>query len=171
MPISVSHDDASRALTGLLDRVEIITEAMTGALDDQREATRQADPKALGAAVTEVDRLNRELSEVEVERFTLTRLWLGQRPGTTAKTLSELAEQFAGDEAAELIERGEMLRDRVKSLCNQQAALRASTESLVRHLTGISAGVSQRLSGSGTYTPGARVRPAPGGASTLDLVS
>jgi len=117
-----------------------------------RSAISRADARAIASCVTDHAAVLASMSTLEARRRSVVaRLSAGTRPVKTP-TLSELAERVAEPWRARAVDLAARLKDAVRTVQEEQRALKLATESLLAHMDGIVRRVAKALSHAGTYS-------------------
>ena len=147
--------------------------ALREVLAKQEQAVRQAAVADLVNITGEQQRLVNHLAEVERHRVNLAMQISRQIDSTTAEPLpvSRIAESLEQPQRSRLMETAEELRGLVEDVRQRSSVVRAATEALSRHVTGLVQSVSAALSRAGVYSRRGRVNMSETVPASVDVTS
>lgn len=151
--------------------VELIAEheRLLVVLAEHRRAIARADAKAMGVWIARENEIVARLRELnERRRGLITGLPRLQR-SATLPTLSQLLESVPEAERGDLSALIERARERMTAASREQAVVRASSEAMLSHMSGMLARLEASRSHAGTYSRAARVESRATVVSGLDV--
>lgn len=153
-------DRLDALLSGLIDEHR----QLLGLTRDHRAALSTADAQALKAVVEQTGAVIQRVNTIETERQQLV-----ARPDGRPSTMDELLAAVNAADRQRLTQRAGTLRDLIRTVQQEQEAVRIASEALATHMRGLMQQVASKLSHAGTYGRAGRVEPVATVMTGLDI--
>jgi small-conductance mechanosensitive channel len=153
-------DRLDALLSGLIDEHR----QLLGLTRDHKAALTTADAQALKAVVEQTGAVIQRVNTIETERQQLV-----ARPDGRPSTMDELLAAVNTADRQRLTQRAGTLRDLIRTVQQEQEAVRLASEALATHMRGLMQQVASKLSHAGTYGRAGRVEPVATVMTGLDI--
>lgn len=153
-------DRLDALLSGLIDEHR----QLLGLTREHKTALSTADAQALKAVVEQTGAVIQRVNSIETERLQLV-----ARPDGRPSTMDELLAAVNTADRQRLTQRAGTLRDLIRTVQQEQEAVRLASEALATHMRGLMQQVASKLSHAGTYGRAGRVEPVATVMTGLDI--